>query len=206
MLSVVTLNFFIFTETIRFFLQLINNKVVLIYLAVAIICIFGSNICIFTAVCPYIWHLNTTTVFIDNTVPSAVLHNKIIDWTVQPILKCITIFLYFITGFKVLKVRRKIQSQQNIIKSNKENVRKLKMEHALVLQGLLVTIPSTIIIIVFHIEFYVHDLPLYVTSILDFTYQVMRVLGSSLNPMLHLLLNKDLRRKTIERWCSNISE
>lgn len=169
-------------------------------------CIVTTNICIFTPVCPYIWYANTTTVFIDQSVPSAILHNKVVDLGLQPVLLCITLSLYIVTGLKVMRVRRKVHSQQNILPSNSTiNNNKIKLEHALALQGLIVTIPHTFIIIVYHISFYGNNLPSWTQAGLNFIFQVMHVVGSSLNPILHLVLNKDLRRKTIESWCDNIT-
>lgn len=180
------------------FLQVLTNKMVMVSLAFFTLCIFATNICIFTSVCPYVFYPNTTVVFVDQSVPSAILHNRVVDLMLQPLLLCITLLLYFVTGFKVLKVRQKIQSQQML-----PSVRKTKFEHVLVLLGLIVTIPHSMVIVVYHISFYVPGLPPWLTAVLDFTFQIMIVLGSSLNPILHLLLNKDLRQKTIESWCGN---
>lgn len=136
--------------------------------------------------------------FYDLSVDAAVLHNKIVDWGLQPALMAITVVLYVVTGVKIIQVRNKVQTQQG---QQSTNLRKSKLENRLFLQGLLVTLPHVAVIIFYHIIFYCPNAPQPLLDFLDFCTYVCYTLGLVLNPTLHLFVNKDLRVKTVQCFC-----
>lgn len=163
-----------------------------------LVAIISTNFCVMTDVCPFVLIPNTTIVFYDVSSSGAMLHNRVVDWGLQPCLVVTTAIFYVATAVKIVRVKKKVHSRRAIITTSK----KTRLEHSLFLQGLLVTIPHTIVIVVYHISFYSPSLPKGVQLLLDFIIQFLTMFGVSLNPTLHLVLNKDLRTKTIQSWCS----
>lgn len=183
------------------FIQILTNTRVVIALVIIFIAIVAANVCVLTDMCKYVYHPDKAIVFYDTNVPSAVLHNKIMDWGIQPTLIVVTIMLYIVTGVRIMKVRNKVQETQG--SSSNSNFRKSKLENRLFLQGLLVTLPHAAVVVLYHIIFYVPNAPALLLKWLDFSSYALISLGLDLNPTLHLVVNKDLRMKTVQYWCSS---
>lgn len=158
----------------------------------------GMNFCVMTDVCPYIYHPNKTMVFFDTSLPSAELMNKVVDWGIQPGLMAITVAMYILTGARIIRVRGKVQTQG----TSNTSLRKSKLEYRLFLQGLIVTLPHALVIIIYHIMFYLPSSQGMLLQSLDLSTYFFMTLGYVLNPTLHLIVNKDLRMKTIQCWCA----
>lgn len=182
--------------------QILNNTRVIIALVLVLMAVVAANVCVLTDVCKYVYHPDKAIVFYNTSVSSAVLHNKILDWGIQPALIIVTLLFYIVTGVRIMKVRNKVQETQG--GPSNSNVRKSKLENRLFLQGLLVTMPHAIVVVLYHIIFYLSNAPALLLKCLDFLSYTLISFGLILNPTLHLIVNKDLRMKTVQYWCSSI--
>lgn len=141
------------------------------------------------------WYPNTTTVFYDFSNPGSVLHNKVTDLGLQPVMLVTTILLYSMSGLKVASVRRKVEGH-----ISQAHHRTVRLDHILLLQGFIVTVPLTIVAILYQIQVRLQNMSASAMDGFDFFIRILLTFGICFTPYLHILFNNDVRAKVFEIW------